>query len=223
MTVQKISKPRSPEKRVRSRDELEEQAGIFGRDWRAGDRVMTWLNRHEGKSGELSLLVEDGWSWADIGRAMHLAGIAYRSGEPISAAILRKKASEARAATRAKNARALGTVARDTASLIPLPVQDRPPPLPSPNQVSVQPGGADFPIEDENPAFRPATLIGHSGQELTEIPPPLPKQPAPAPEIDVAAVLARFTGRKIAIPHKDPENGRPETRQGFERNAPARR
>jgi len=195
MTNQKTSKPRSPEKRVRSRDELEEQAGIFGLDWRAGDRVMTWLKRHEGKTGELSRLVEDGWPWADIGRAMHLAGIAYSTGEPISAAILRKKASESRAAAHAKNAKPLDAAHREAAGAVPLPVQHWPPPLRSPNQLSVRPAGTDFPLEDEDPAFRPATLIGHRGQ-LAPIPPALEKQTAPAPEIDVIAVLARFTGRK---------------------------
>jgi hypothetical protein len=188
----------SPEKRPRDRDELEEQAGIFGRDWRAGDRVMTWLNRREGRSGELSRLVEDGWSWADIGRAMHLAGITYRTGEPISAAILRKKASEARVAARAKSAPPQGIVLSNTAAPVVPPVQQQAPPRPSAALVSLPPAETDFPIQDEEPEFKPATLIGHSGRKPPAALPPPKKQPvaAPSPTIDVDAVLARFTGRK---------------------------
>ncbi len=47
-------------KRARDLDELDELAQRLGADWRPGDRVMTWLNRHEGRAGALSLLVEDG-------------------------------------------------------------------------------------------------------------------------------------------------------------------
>jgi len=196
MTGQKTSKPGSPEKRLRGRDELEHQADIFIRDWRSGDRVMTWLNRHEGKSAELTRLLEDGWSWADIGRAMHLAGIAYRSGAPISPAILRKKASEARAAARAKSAQSSDVAEQESGRPIPLSARHRPLPLPSPDHVAVRPAVADLLNEDDYLAFRPATLIGHRRQESAEVAPPLAKQPAPAPEINVAAILAKFTGRK---------------------------
>ena len=181
----------SPEKRPRDRNELDAQAGTFGLDWRAGDRVMTWLNRHEGRSGELSRLVEDGWSWADIGRAMHLAGIAYRTGQPISAAILRKKASEARAAARARTIQAPDEALSHPVTLLASPVQRKAPALPfSPGAVSS--------AEDEGPAFKPATLIGHRGRKSPEALPLVKHAPIPArsPTIDVNAVLARFTGRQ---------------------------
>jgi hypothetical protein len=197
-TSRQPTKLGSPEKRPRDRDELEEQAGIFGRDWRAGDRVMTWLNRREGRSGELSRLVDDGWSWADIGRAMHLAGITYRTGAPISAAILRKKASEARAAARAKSAPRQGKVLSDTGALEVPPVQQQVPPRPAPALVSLPPAKTDVPIEDEELEFKPATLIRHSARKPPEAL-PLPKKepaPAPSPVIDVDAILARFTGRQ---------------------------
>jgi hypothetical protein len=198
LTSQQPTKLGSPEKRPRHRDELEDQAGIFGQDWRAGDRVMTWLNRHEGRAGELSRLVEDGWPWADIGRAMHLAGISYRTGEPISAAILRKKASEARTAARAKSAQPPGKPLPNTDTPVVPPVQQQAPPLPSPPPASLPPAATDFLIEDEEPEFKPATLTGHSGRKPPEVVPLPTKQPVPAPSltIDVDAVLARFTGRK---------------------------
>jgi len=193
-TNRQSTKLGSPEKRPRHRDELEQQAGTFGRDWRAGDRVMTWLNRHEGRSGELSRLVEDGWSWADIGGAMHLAGITYRTGVPISAAILRKKAFEARAASRMKSAPPWG--ANPNTDGPEPPVQQQVPPLPCP--VSLALAETDFPIGDEEPAFKPATLVGHSRKKPPETLPLPTKEPVPAPSpiIDVDEVLARFTGRK---------------------------
>jgi hypothetical protein len=197
LTSQQPTKLGSPEKRPRDRDELEEQAGTFGRDWRAGDRVMTWLNRHEGRSCELSRLVEDGWSWADIGRAMHLAGITYRTGEPISAAILRKKASEARATARAKSAPPRGALPNTDAP--EPPVQQQVPPLPSPTPVSLPPAETDFPSGDEEPEFRPATLRGWSGTKIVrgEKKPAEAEAPdAHAPTNDAADVIARLLGRK---------------------------
>jgi hypothetical protein len=187
----------SPEKRPRSPDELEEQAGFFKRDWRTGDRVMTWLNRHEGRLGELSRLVVEGWTWVDVGRAMHSAGIAYRTGEPISAPILRKKASEARTAARAKSAQSLSP---------PDPQRDAPETptgqqraaFPEPMAAALPLAGSEVPIETEEPEFKPATLTGHSWRKPAETP-PLPAEhsnPAPSPAIDVASVLARFTNRK---------------------------
>ena len=176
---------------------MEEQAGFFKRDWRTGDRVITWLNRHEGRLGELSRLVVDGWTWVDVGRALHLAGIAYRTGEPISARILRKKASEARTAARAKTAQ----------SLSPPDPQRYAPETPSGQEQAASPepiaaalplAGSEVPIENEEPEFKPATLTGHSRRKPPEAPPLPAKQsnPAASPEIDVASVLARFTSRK---------------------------
>ena len=81
-----------PTKRKRSGAELQELARDLGADWAQGDTVQTWLHKHEGKARELSRIVDQGWSWEDLGKAMHLAGIGYRTGEPISANTLRHKA-----------------------------------------------------------------------------------------------------------------------------------
>jgi hypothetical protein len=89
------SRGRTP-KRVRSVEELAALARVFGADWHPGDNIMTWIRRHEGGVRELSKLVRDGWSWADVGRAMALAGIVYRTGTPIAAGILSNKAWLAR-------------------------------------------------------------------------------------------------------------------------------
>lgn len=89
-----------PPKRVRSVAELEALAAKLGADWYDGDNVMTWIRRHEGNARELSKLVKDGWSWADVGRALALAGITYAKGTPITAKTLSRKAWDARKAAR---------------------------------------------------------------------------------------------------------------------------
>jgi hypothetical protein len=81
-----------PPKRKRTDAELQALAQVLGADWVQGDTVQTWIHKHEGKSGELSRLVEEGWLWEDIGKAMHLAGITYRTGQPIPPHTLRLKA-----------------------------------------------------------------------------------------------------------------------------------
>ena len=186
-------------KRRRDRGELEAQARTFGTDWQVGDRVMTWLHRHEGQLNELSHLVKDGWSWADIGRAMHIAGIAYRTGAPITDVILRKKATEARSANNAKGARSQEAAdpligggetppARQQAPVRSPPVRTLPPPSPT-----------QLPIEVEEPEFKPASFIKYPPREPPETPPlPAPAIASPAlpAKIDVAAVIARFISRK---------------------------
>lgn len=70
-------------------------AARLGLDWRAGDGIETWLRKHV---EELTAMVRDqGWTWDDIGRALNMAGIQYRTGRPWRAVILRKKAGIARA------------------------------------------------------------------------------------------------------------------------------
>ena len=72
-----------PPKRKRTDAELNDLARVLGADWTQGDTVQTWIHKHEGKTRALSRMVEEGWLWQDIGRAMHLAGITYRTGPPI--------------------------------------------------------------------------------------------------------------------------------------------
>ena len=180
-----------PTKRSRDADELAALAERFKADWRSGDRVMTWLNRHEGRNGELSALVEDGWSWADIGQAMHLAGIFFGTGKPIPADTLRGKAWKARrherqrAAPRPEVAPALEAPRNTPSTVLALP-----PPA------STQPAEPD---EDE-PEFRPVSFLKWdakaSPQKAPESLPPLPsetrKQRSPD---EVAQMLARLAGK----------------------------
>jgi hypothetical protein len=160
---------------------------------------MTWLNRREGRAGELSRLVTDGWSWIDIGRAMHLAGISYRTGFPLSADTLRKKASAARTAARTKSVQRPGNTTLNTDMPEASPVQKQAPSPPPPDYALLPPPSRnDIPAGDEEPTFKPASLIGHTERKPPEVLslPAKPAVPAPTLAIDVDAVLARFIGRK---------------------------
>lgn len=168
-------------KRARDPDEVEALARRLGADWRPGDRVMTWLNRHEGRAGELSLLVEDGWSWADIGRAMHLAGIHYRTGQPISGDVLRVKAYQARQHARVRAARARTSVPGVSSGL-----------------AQSGSGSVDI-VPNEESEFRPARLAGWSGQPWREQdaqPAQDDTRPDPAPAGRADAVINRLMKKR---------------------------
>jgi hypothetical protein len=194
-------------KRVRSSEEVEALARILPDDWRKGDQVLTWLKRHEGGTQVLSHLVRDGWSWDDVGRALAVAGIHYRSGEPISGAILRKKAFEARAAVRQRNA-------HDLQGSRAAPKRKAQSPQPIVKGESFQDGlrriidakaaqaivPPDSPARHEEPEFKfqPASLANWSGTRISRPEQTLPQpKPAPvlAPAVDVDAVIAALFGR----------------------------
>jgi hypothetical protein len=176
----------------------------LGADWRPGDNVMTWIRRHEATGGELSRLVRDGWSWADLGLALAVAGIKYQTGPAISGDLLRRKAGKARADER--NRQASEALRRPLAApVVQTPGASDPPmtrtgqlapaadPTPS-SPPEMEPG-----IEDEEPAFRPATLRGWSGTKIVRGQQKSAEAQAPeahAPSHDAADVIARLLGRK---------------------------
>jgi hypothetical protein len=113
-----------PHKRARSEAEIMEAAKGFTTDWVRGDQVGTWLYVHEGQGHELSRMIRRGWSWADISRALHAAGIHYATGHPIPARTLRTKASEARARARREADQPLSRSTRSLAQ--PMPAMSQP-------------------------------------------------------------------------------------------------
>lgn len=203
MQVHPISPPRGRvPKRPRTHNELTELAQRLGADWRHGDNVMTWIRRHEASGEELSRLVRDGWSWADLGRALALVGIKYQTGPAIAGDVLRRKAGKARADERKRQANeALRRL--PAAATVQPPVPSGPPRLATSHlpaaavSAAVSPSsGITPPSEDDDPVFMPATLIRYGASEPSQTSPLPGNEPAPAPLIDVDAVLARFTGRK---------------------------
>jgi hypothetical protein len=206
MQASPTSRPRGRvPKRPRTKDELAELAQRLGADWRHGDNVMTWIRRHEATGAELSRLVRDGWSWADLGLALALAGIKYQTGPAIPGDLLRRKAGKARADER--NRQASEVLRRPPVAPA---VQAPGPSGPPMTSASHLPAAAVFPtfstppgmepaIEDEEPEFRPATLRGWSGTKIVrgEKKPAEAEAPdAHAPTNDAADVIARLLGRK---------------------------
>lgn len=160
-------------KRRRDSDELEALAATFRPGWKPGDKVQTWLRRH---GPELTLLVrEGGWAWDDIGRAMALAGVAYRSGEPIGGRLLCRKVS----------------VARRQAS----PRTTVPPPRPAPAPTI---SGEPATVEPTPPAAEPKFKLVKAVRPLSRQPSPERAAPAPAqpeqPQRSREEVLALLRG-----------------------------
>ena len=92
----------SPCKRPRTEAELRKAADRFGQDWTQNDPVMPWIRAHE---PELRALVNSGWTWDDIGRAMAQAVITYKTNAPMTGPVLRVKTYQARQARIAPSAR----------------------------------------------------------------------------------------------------------------------
>lgn len=204
-------------KRVRTEDELDQVAKRFAETWKTGDRVMTWLKEHEGKRGELSDLVFQGWLWADVGQALFRAGIAYRTGKPIDAITLSNKATRAREAVRARGVDGLRAPGRPRLGSISPPASPRPanrtnesataiPGLHSPSHAdsranqepslqrpsSEARSGDDIPV---GPQFRPVGLPG--GRKLLP-PQPLPQMKTPPVVVEATddEIIERMLGKK---------------------------
>jgi hypothetical protein len=80
-------------KRIPPDDEIDALAARFRALWVAGDVIRPWLRRH---AEMLLALVQDGWSWSAIARALTQAGITYRTGRAWSANNLQSEAYRAR-------------------------------------------------------------------------------------------------------------------------------
>jgi len=197
-------------KRVRDPDEMAVQARLFAADWRPGDRVMPWISLHEGGNGELSRLVAEGWSWDDVARAMHLAGISYRTGTPISGVILKAKACQARKQTQARQAASHSTLygshVAPSAHVTGDPPSERRSPsaivAPGITPATAAPGADDVAWHvPTRPTFRPvrfrtppspSTPVPDIASDTARVQTPVPAPPGP---IDADTAIARMFGR----------------------------
>ena len=68
--------------------EIAALAERFGQSWSEGQLIRPWLRAH----GEelMDLVRRDDWAWVNLGRALTLAGIAYRTGKPWTGENLRR-------------------------------------------------------------------------------------------------------------------------------------
>jgi hypothetical protein len=162
-----------PRKRPRNEAELDEVAQRLVSDWVPGDRIQPWLVRHEGEAGELSALIGLGWSWDDIGRALHRAGITFRTGNVIPGGTLRQKAYLARQSAR-------------------MPKRERLEPATS---VRSEIGESVSGISTPEPIFKPIRLRSSYRPPAAPEKPPT-NLPASVPEdIDDATILERIFGK----------------------------
>jgi hypothetical protein len=75
-------------RRDHSRSDIETLAQKFRECWNTGELIRPWLRRH---GEELRTLVRDeDWAWKNIGKALSLAGIAFKTGNPWTGENLRR-------------------------------------------------------------------------------------------------------------------------------------
>jgi hypothetical protein len=182
-----------PPKRKRSEAELQALARLLGADWTPGDTVQTWINRHEGRTGELSRMVEDGWLWEDIGKAMHIAGITYRTGHPIPAHTLRLKAYLSREREHERAAAKAARQAGQHATARPRPAPAEPQATPDTRETETP--GLDDPghVLREDVTFPLVSLKGGPPQPPQAKPKPL--DPPATPPVPDADILRRVFGK----------------------------
>ncbi len=196
-----------PPKRRRSEAELQDLARAFQADWTTGDMVHTWIHKHEGKAGELSRKVEEGWLWEDVGKAMQVAGITYSSGLPIPAHTLRLKAYLSRNRERERMTAAPGRPAQHSipttvpAAAIPVIAAALQAPIlraapPDVGEPTIKRSGSAACLEPGEPMFRLVSL--KAGQPLAE-PVSLPtapgREPSATTKVSDAEILRRVFGK----------------------------
>jgi len=174
-------------KRIPSDDEIDALAERFRALWSPGNVIRPWLRQH----AEMLLeLVQSGWSWAAIARAMTEAAITYRTGKPWTADWLQSDAYRARLPLKGyrRRGKAGHTHAKETRTPSP--------PMPA---VPVQDTGPVPVVSTDEPEFQPARFIDwdakRPGNPVT--PPPAPAAPIiqpPAAAYD--DVIERLLGKK---------------------------
>ncbi len=75
-------------RRDHNQADIETLAQKFRESWNKGELIRPWLRRH---GEELRALVRDeDWAWENIGKALSLAGIAFKTGNPWGGENLRR-------------------------------------------------------------------------------------------------------------------------------------
>lgn len=88
-------------KRAHTEAEIETLAGKFRESWSEGQVIRSWLRNH---SAELRKLVrEEDWSWTNVGKALSLAGIQFKTNKGWTGENVRRAVD---LATKAKKVRA---------------------------------------------------------------------------------------------------------------------
>ena len=168
-----------PVKHPRHDIEIEQLAKDLAGRWMQGDGVEPWLRIME---PELSRKVRsERWSWELIARALNSAGIKYQTARPWTGNSLRKKMASIRYEARKRAPRKSAATQRSSTWELPFAGAN----------ASVM-----IPVEDEEPEFKPISLLNWSGKLITDDEKPPKKEPVPGPKIDVDAVIRRLLGKE---------------------------
>ncbi|WP_234729663.1 recombinase family protein [Acidocella facilis] len=174
-------------KRTPSDDEINALAAKFLALWSSGDVIRPWLRLH---AEMLLALVQSGWSWAAIARAMTMAGITYRTGKPWTADWLQSEAYRARLPLKGYRRR---NQTRSSQSLL---TQTPMPPAPPVSAQFIKPYPSDVAGE---PEFQPARFIDWEVRRSETDAPPADEQAAPIirpPSPTYDEVMERLLGKK---------------------------
>ena len=187
-----------PRKRPRTDVDVEKLAAEFRERWTPAHGITPWLRR---MGTRLQRMVrEDSWAWADIGRAMTLAGITYESGKPWTGTLLMVKAAQARKQSRDRLTRAQVASSRP-AAVSPLAAVNASPMPP----VDTRQLWLDQTDETPEPGFALASFSPSEFVEARPVQPELvPASPPPArPRVDADEILRRLQGGSINTGKKD--------------------
>jgi hypothetical protein len=115
-------------KRDHREADVEELAKKFREDWSEGEVIRSWLRRH---GEELRNLVrKEDWSWENIGKALSLAGIQFKTGKGWTGENVRRAVD---LAMKPKKVRADKSQAPSVVTAPPAPSTSLSPPLASPS------------------------------------------------------------------------------------------
>jgi hypothetical protein len=119
-------------KRDHREADVEELAKKFREDWSEGEVIRSWLRRH---SEELRGLVrQKDWSWENIGKALSLAGIQFKTGKGWTGENVRRAVDLAMKPKKARAGKSYppsAPTAPPVPSFSPSPLPASPPPRPA--------------------------------------------------------------------------------------------
>lgn len=188
-----------PRKRPRTDADVEKLAAEFRERWTPAHGITPWLRR---MGTRLQRMVrEDSWAWADIGRAMTLAGITYESGRPWTGKLLMVKAAQARKQTRDRLTRA-AVVTGPSADVPPTTPAADTSPMPSVDKRQLW---LDQVEDKPDLGFALASFSPSEFVEAEAIQPePIPASPPPErPRVDTDEILRRLQGGSVNTGKKD--------------------
>ena len=173
-----------PIKHPRDEIEIRQLAKDLAARWRRADGVEPWLRSLE---SELSAKVRrQRWSWESIARALNVAGITYETNRPWTGRSLFRKIATIRFE---------GRLVRQDGASMPEP-QGQPVQtvmVPALSPAILPPTGTRSVSKDDEPAFKPATLIRHSAGNPPQT--PLASAPVAVPSIEARAQAVAASAR----------------------------